>query len=92
MRLPIYIRLIYIYIEPIERNGNQAPKKKEKFMFYKVYLEGGTTGAIVTEKSADDLIGTNVTVRARDENGNPIQLQGLVEEVLEEYEFDYSFD
>ena len=61
-------------------------------MFYKVYLKDGTTGAIVTEKSADNLIGTNVTVRARDENGNPIQLQGMVEEVLEEYEFDYSFD
>jgi hypothetical protein len=72
--------------------GEQSPTKKGKFMFYKVYLEGGTTGAIVTEKSADNLIGTNVTVRARDENGNPIQLQGIVEEVLEEYEFDYSFD
>jgi len=61
-------------------------------MFYKVYLKGGTTGAIVTEKSADNLIGTDVTVRSRDENGNPIQFQGIVEEVLEEYEFDYSFD
>jgi hypothetical protein len=61
-------------------------------MFYKVYLKGGTTGAIVTEKSANDLIGTNVTVRARDENGNFIQLQGIVEEVLEEYEFDYSIE
>jgi hypothetical protein len=72
--------------------GSNPHTKKGEFMFYKVYLKDGTTGAIVTEKSADNLIGTNVTVRARDENGNPIQLQGMVEEVLEEYEFDYSFD
>ena len=61
-------------------------------MFYKVYLKDGTTGAIVTEKSADTLIGTDVTVRSRDANGNPIELRGMVEEVLETYEFDYSFD
>jgi hypothetical protein len=61
-------------------------------MFYKVYLKNGTTGAIESDQCEGALVGTEVTVRSRDENGNPIQLRGIVEEVLEEYEFDYSFD
>jgi hypothetical protein len=60
-------------------------------MFYKVYLQGGTTGAIESEKCEDALVGTEVTVRSRDENGNPIHLRGIVEEVLETHEYEASY-
>jgi hypothetical protein len=60
-------------------------------MFYKVYLKGGTTGAIESEKCEEALVGTEITVSSRDENGLPIQLRGIVEEVLEKHEYEASY-
>ena len=49
-----------------------------------VLLKDGTVGDItLSEQQADDLIGEVVNVHLHDENGNPIEVQGELVEVLE---------
>jgi len=57
---------------------------------YTVLLEDETIGTISSDtidgQSADDFVGEVVTVRLHDENGNEIQKEGRLVEVLEEDE------
>jgi len=59
-------------------------------MKYTVLLKDGTVGAInsdtLGEQHANDFIGELVNVHLNDENGNPIEVQGVLVEVLEESE------
>ena len=41
-----------------------------------------TTGRLTTELSEDELIGTVQTVIAKDENGMPIKVKGVVRSIL----------
>ncbi len=53
-------------------------------MKFTVLLKDGTVGDItLSEQHADDLIGEVVNVHSHDENGNPIEVQGELVEVLE---------
>lgn len=60
-------------------------------MIYTVALEDGTVGTIndntLDGQSAEEYIGEVVNVHLHDENGNPIEVQGKLAEVLEEREF-----
>lgn len=60
-------------------------------MIYTVALEDGTVGTIndntLDVQSAEAFIGEVVNVHLHDENGNPIEAQGKLVEVLEEREF-----
>lgn len=57
---------------------------------YTVLLEDGTVGKIKSDAAclngmpADALIGEVVTVDLHDENGNSIEVEGRLEDVLEE--------
>ena len=55
---------------------------------YTVLLEDGTTGTINSDtldgQHAEAFVGEVVTVHLHDENGNPIELEGALVEVLEE--------
>ena len=57
-------------------------------MIYTVLLETGTVGTIDSDtldgQSANDFIGERVTAHLHDENGNPVEVQGTLVEVLEE--------
>lgn len=57
---------------------------------FTVLLQDGTVGTIhsdtLGEQHADDFIGEVVNVHLHDENGNPIEVQGQLVEVLEEVE------
>ena len=57
-------------------------------MIYTVMLEDGTVGDINSNtlggQSAADFIGEYVNVHLQDENGNPIEVQGVMSEVLAE--------
>lgn len=50
----------------------------------RVVLVDGTVGtvAVPTAMDADDLVGLTVTAELRDENGNPLFIEGEVREVL----------
>ena len=54
-------------------------------MKHMLLLENGTVGSIDDEAigKPDVLIGEVVTVQLHDENGNPIEVEGIVVEVLE---------
>jgi hypothetical protein len=60
-------------------------------MIYTVALEDGTVGTINDDtldgQSADAFIGETVNVHLHDENGNPIEAQGKLIEVLEASEY-----
>lgn len=60
-------------------------------MIYTVALEDGTVGTIsdstLDGQSADAFIGEVVTVHLHDENGNPIEAQGKLIDVLAESEY-----
>jgi hypothetical protein len=59
---------------------------------YTCLLTDGTVGSLTTQIPADDymkegvlaLIGKSMTVQLNDENGCPIEKQGVIVEVLEE--------
>lgn len=55
---------------------------------YTVLLEDGTTGTINSDtldgQSAEAFIGETVNVHIHDENGNPVEREGVLVEVLEE--------
>ena len=57
-------------------------------MIYTVLLTDGTVGTIDSDtldgQSAECFIGERVTVHLHDENGNALEVEGLLEEVLEE--------
>jgi hypothetical protein len=57
---------------------------------YTVVLADGTVGTIdsdtINGQHADDFIGDIVAVHLADENGNPMERRGLLEEVIEEKE------
>lgn len=59
-------------------------------MIYTVALEDGAVGKIngntLSGQSAEALIGEIVNVHLNDENGNPIEVEGCLVEVLEESE------
>ena len=59
-------------------------------MNYLVALEDGTTGLVNSDtldgQSADAFIGETINVHLHDENGNPIEVAGVLAEVLEEDE------
>jgi len=58
--------------------------REENKMKFTVLLKDGTVGDItLSEQHADDLIGEVVNVHSHDENGNPIEVQGELVEVLE---------
>lgn len=46
-----------------------------------VLTKNGTTGTIDT--LTDSVVGEVWTVQAKDENGNPVEVVGVIEEVLE---------
>jgi len=50
----------------------------------RVVLVDGTVGTVVVPPAmdADDLVGLTVTAELRDENGNPLHVEGEVREVL----------
>jgi len=55
---------------------------------YTVKLEDGTTGIIDDDtldgQHPDDFIGERVNIHLHDENGNNIEIDGIMEETLEE--------
>ena len=55
---------------------------------YTVLLEDGTTGTINSDtidgQHAEAFVGEIVTVHLHDENGNPVEREGVLVEVLEE--------
>lgn len=55
---------------------------------YTVLLEDGTTGTINSDtldgQSAEAFVGETVNVHLHDENGNPVEREGELVEVLEE--------
>ena len=57
-------------------------------MKYTVRLEDGTTGTIdsntIDGQNADDYMGEVVNVHLFDENGNPVEREGRLFEVLED--------
>ena len=57
-------------------------------MKYTVKLEDGTTGIIDDDtldgQHPDDFIGERVNIHLHDENGNNIEIDGIMEETLEE--------
>jgi hypothetical protein len=53
---------------------------------YTVVLADGTTGAMSTcFLDAYQLIGKKVNIRARDENGRPVEKRGKLAEILDEW-------
>lgn len=60
-------------------------------MIYTVLLSNGTVGKINSDtldgQSVEDFIGEVVNVHLSDENGNPIQAEGRLIEVLEESDY-----
>lgn len=54
---------------------------------YTVLLEDGTTGTLNSDtldgQPAEAFVGENVTVRLHDSNGNPVEHEGKLLEVLE---------
>ena len=56
-------------------------------IIYSVLLACGTTGTIDSDtlngQSAEDFIGEMVNVHLHDENGNQIEIEGVLDEVLE---------
>ena len=53
---------------------------------YSVVLDDGTTGAMSTcFLDAHQLIGKKVNIRARDENGRPVEKRGKLAEILDEW-------
>ena len=57
-------------------------------MKFTVLLKDGTVGTItLDEQHANDFLGEVVNVHLADENGNPIEVQGELVEVLEESEY-----
>ena len=57
-------------------------------MKFTVLLKDGTVGTINSDtQHANDFIGEVVTVHLSDENGNPIEVQGELVEVLEESDY-----
>jgi hypothetical protein len=51
-----------------------------------VVLDDGTTGAMSTcFLDAYQLIGKKVNIRARDENGKPVEKRGKLAEILDEW-------
>lgn len=53
---------------------------------YTVVLDDGTTGAMSTIfLDAYQLIGKKVNIRARDENGRPVEKRGVLAEILQEW-------
>jgi hypothetical protein len=60
-------------------------------MIYTVALEDGTVGKIndntLDGQSAEAFVGETVNVHLHDENGNPIEAQGKLAEVLSEAEY-----
>ena len=53
---------------------------------YTVILADGTTGAFSTcFLDAYQLIGKKVNIRARDENGRPVEKRGKLAEILDEW-------
>lgn len=57
-------------------------------MIYTVLLHGGTTGTIdsdtISGQSAEAFMGEWVIVKTHDENGNTIEVTGILESILEE--------
>ena len=51
---------------------------------FTVLLEGGTVGALYSRKTSEELLGLYVTVGLQDCNGNYIEVEGIIEEILEE--------
>lgn len=60
-------------------------------MIYTVRLEDGTIGTINDDtldgQHAEDFIGEIVNIHLHDENGNQIEVEGQLVEVLEESEY-----
>ena len=60
------------------------------YTIYTVLLEDNTVGTISSDtldgQSAEDFVGDIVNVHLHDENGNPIEREGRLVEVLEEDE------
>ena len=60
-------------------------------MKYTVALQNGTVGTIdddtLNGQSAEDFIGETVRVKLHDENGNQIEADGVLVEVLESSEY-----
>ncbi len=63
---------------------------EDERMKYTVLLADGTTGTINSDtidgQSAEEFIGEIMNVHLTDENGNPIEREGRLVEVLEEVE------
>jgi hypothetical protein len=56
---------------------------------YTVALEDGTVGTVdsdTIDASAHEFIGQVLNVHLRDENGEPIEVEGVVSEILDERE------
>lgn len=57
-------------------------------MVYTVRLNDGTIGTIDSDtlngQSAVDFVGETVNVHLHDENGNPVEVEGVLEEVIDE--------
>ena len=60
-------------------------KGDDKMKTYSVLLIGDTVGDMRQERAPE--VGDHVTVSLHDENGMPIKVTGVVEEVLEEREY-----
>jgi len=56
------------------------------FMRYTVRLGDDTVGEMEHD-NIEDAMGDEVTVSLRDENGNPVEVDGILEEVLEEHDY-----
>lgn len=58
---------------------------------YTVRLEDNTVGTINSDtidgQTADDFMGGIVNVHLHDENGNPIEIEGKLVEILDESEY-----
>ena len=48
-----------------------------------VVVDGDTTGTLETSSQpAENFLGETVTITAKDENGNPVRVTGILTEVL----------
>jgi hypothetical protein len=77
-------------VEILPRRKKRKPMATRKKMItiksYSVVLDDGTTGAMSTcFLDAYQLIGKKVNIRARDENGRPVEKRGKLAEILDEW-------
>lgn len=81
---------IWHYVS-IRLKQNEAKAKVTANVEYTVRLKDGTVGTIDSDtldgQSAEDFIGEIMNVHLHDENGNPIEEEGIIVEVLDEKKY-----